>query len=212
MSTVAEQTATVEFDRTAWTTAVRRVSELAQARLPDALHGRIQRATGLVLSGGVFFEPDGHTCLVRSSDGHTWHSANGACPCEDHQRAPEHLCKHRISRMLYLRAGELLREGLPPVAADLTVSDNAAVPATSPVPPQYIVQIHGPAVCQFAGLLQLAHDHGFGRSPRRFQRDARTCRLRMRSRLCGWPTFDGGQRRPPANVAQRSAPHFRRWR
>ena len=49
MSTLPESAATIHFDTT-WTTAVRRVSELAQARLPEALHGRIQRATGLVLA------------------------------------------------------------------------------------------------------------------------------------------------------------------
>ena len=143
MTTVPESANTVHFDTT-WTTAVRRVSELAQARLPEVLHGRVQRATGLVLAQGVLLDEDGHTCQVRAADGQRWYSANGSCPCEDHQRAPEHLCKHRLSRMIYLRASELLREGLPPVSGEglcetatspvATDGVNAGSPAPPPLP------------------------------------------------------------------------------
>jgi hypothetical protein len=97
-----------------WITAVKRVRTLAQRRLPDDLHGRIRRATALVLTGGVWLDEDGHTCQVRSSEADgPWYSANGACPCPDYPTAPEHLCTHRPARGIYLRTGELLREGLP---------------------------------------------------------------------------------------------------
>ena len=163
MSTVAESANTINFDATAWPTAVRRVSELAHARLPDALHGRVERATALVLSGGVWLEDDGTTCQVRASDG-TWRHVNGHCPCEDAlYRAQEGWCKHRLGKAIALRARELLSEGLPPVADDLTLSDNAAVPATSPVPLQYIVQIQGRPFVKFAGLAFSVFRRNFGR-------------------------------------------------
>jgi hypothetical protein len=77
---------------------------------PVACHCRIQRATALVLSSGVWVEEDGHTVCVRSHNPQVWYAANGACPCADHQRAPERRCKHRLARGLYLRAAEVLRQ------------------------------------------------------------------------------------------------------
>ena len=117
MTTVPESAHTVHFDTT-WTTAVRRVSELAQARLPVALHGRVERATGLVLaraSGSRGGWP--HLPGARQRWPAVVLCQRQSCPCEDHQRAPEHLCKHRLAAGIYLRASELLREGLPPVGA-----------------------------------------------------------------------------------------------
>lgn len=92
--------------------AVRRTSELAHARLPEVLHGHIQRATALVLQGAVHVEEDGKHALVRSSDGQSYYHVNGHCTCMGAPHAPEGLCKHRIALMLYRRAGDLMREGL----------------------------------------------------------------------------------------------------
>jgi hypothetical protein len=162
MNTVAEAATTVQFHDTTWRDTVQRVSAMAQARLPEALHGRIQRATGLVLGGGVWVEEDGHTCQVRASDGQTWYSANGSCPCEDHQRAPERLCKHRLARGLYLRAAEVLRTGsLPPPGGveDTTAAVSPEVPAAD-LDPRFIAFLHGRPFVKYAGLLAKAHEAG----------------------------------------------------
>jgi hypothetical protein len=68
MQTVAESTSTVQMHPTLFTGAVHQVSALAHARLPASLHGRLERATAIVLSGGVFVEEDGST-QVRCTNG-----------------------------------------------------------------------------------------------------------------------------------------------
>jgi hypothetical protein len=87
MSTVAESTSTVQRHHTLFADAVHQVSAIAHAKLPASLHGRLERATALVLGGGVFIEEDGTTVLVRCT--HGWYSVNGHCPCPD-QTASEH--------------------------------------------------------------------------------------------------------------------------
>jgi hypothetical protein len=79
MATVTESAGTVQMHHTLFTNAVNQVSALAQAKLPESLHGRIQRATALVLSGGVFVEDDGSTTHIRCTNG--FYAVNGHCPC-----------------------------------------------------------------------------------------------------------------------------------
>lgn len=95
--------------------AVRRVSELAQAKMPDALHGHIQRATAIVLHGGVWLDDEGRHAQVLGSDGTTWYRVNGHCTCMDAPKAPEGYCKHKLAVMLYRRAGDLLRSAPLPL-------------------------------------------------------------------------------------------------
>ena len=163
MSTTLPESATVvEFDRTAWTTAVRRVSEMAHAKLPEALHGRVERGTALVLHGAVHFEEDGHTCQVRASDGR-WMQVNGTCQCEDAQYSSEHFCKHRLARGIYLRASEMMQDAGRHIQTMLTVEAVAEEPAAdlpTKVPVQYVVMIQGKRYIRYAGLLYLAHQRG----------------------------------------------------
>jgi hypothetical protein len=91
---------------------VRRTSELAHARLPESLHGNIERATAIVLNGGVVYDEDGKHAMVRASNGQTWYPVNGHCTCMGAPHAPEGLCKHALAARIYLRAGDLMREGL----------------------------------------------------------------------------------------------------
>ena len=93
MSTVTESAGTVQMHHTLFVDAVKQVSEIAHAKLPQALHGRLERATALVLHGGVFVEEDGST-QVRCTNG--WYSVNGHCPCPDAPRAQDGYCKHRV--------------------------------------------------------------------------------------------------------------------
>jgi hypothetical protein len=117
MATVAESASTVQMHHTLFADAVHQVSALAQGKLPESLHGRIQRATALVLSGGVFVEDDGTTTHIRCTDG--FYTVNGHCPCPDAQRAQDGYCKHRLAKALYRRASEMLREPQPQPSAVL---------------------------------------------------------------------------------------------
>jgi hypothetical protein len=56
MNTVTQSAGTVQMHHTLFADAVKQVSELAQAKLPESLHGRVQRATALVLHGAVWLE------------------------------------------------------------------------------------------------------------------------------------------------------------
>src|SRR5438128_8852160 len=134
MSTVTESAATVQTDRLLWQGAVQRVSALAHAKLPETLHGRLERATGPVLSGAVWLEEDGHTCHVRASNGQGWYAVNGHCRCTDHTKAPGGLCKHRLAHGLYRRAGELVRDGLPTPTGALAPSEPTAAQASPATP------------------------------------------------------------------------------
>src|SRR2546428_7315949 len=155
MSTVTESPATVQMHHTLFTDAVQQVSALAQAKLPESLHGRVQRATALVLNGSVWLEEDGHTCMVQSSK-NGWYPVNGHCTCADASKAQDGYCKHRLSKAIYRRAGELMLE--PPPQVSTAIADAPATPQG--VPPQHVVTIQGRPFVKFAGLLQMAHDRG----------------------------------------------------
>jgi hypothetical protein len=108
--------------------AVRRTSELAHARLPESLHGNIQRATAIVLGGGVVYDEDGKHAMVRASNGQTWYPVNGHCTCMGAPHAPEGLCKHALAARIYQRAGDLMRDGLSaqPTGTDARPAPSAA--------------------------------------------------------------------------------------
>ena len=88
--------------------ALERVSALAHAKLPQELHGHLERAHALVLHRHVFPTDDGKHAQVLSSDGACWYPVNGHCTCMDAPKAPQGLCKHRLAFGLYRRASELL--------------------------------------------------------------------------------------------------------
>jgi len=213
MSTVAESAATVQMHHTMFADAVHQVSAIAHAKLPESLHGRLERATALVLDGGVWVEEDGSTTHVRCTNG--FYTVNGHCPCPDHAKALDGYCKHRLAKAIYRRASEVRLEAAPQVSTALD-----AVPAQEPalaqvasvaVPAQYVVTIQGKAFVRFAGLLTMAHERG------------------LVSLTVGWTyndvelslaqavaTFIDGRRfeecgdATPANVTKKVAPHFRR--
>ena len=120
-------TATIATDPFA--AAVRQVSELAHARLPEALHGNLERATALVLHGQVWREDDG-TWQVQASDGQTWYRPNGHCACHNAATAEGGWCKHRLATALYRRAAERVQEQTG--AVDVAQAF-AAAPSPAPV-------------------------------------------------------------------------------
>src|SRR5437588_6179548 len=155
MSTVAEAAATVQTHHTLFADAVKQVSVMAQAKLPESLHGRVQRATALVLNGAVWMEEDGHTCMVQSSKS-GWYPVNGHCICADASKAQDGFCKHRLSKAIYRRAGELQREPVPQIST--AIADAPATPQG--IPAQYITHLHGKPFVRYAGLLAIAHERG----------------------------------------------------
>jgi hypothetical protein len=188
----------------AWRDAVQRVSAMAQAKLPDTLHGRIQRATALVLSGAVFLEEDGITCQVRASDQQRWYLVTDRCGCDDASQAPESYCKHRLAKALYRRAGELVRE------PGTTVLD---APETAPptVPPQYVVLIQGRPFVRFAGLLQMAHERGLVALTADWtHNDAELSLAHAVARFENGKRFEECGDASPTSVTRQVAVHFRR--
>src|ERR1043165_318977 len=112
MNTVTEAAATVQMHHTLFADAVKQVSALAQDKLPASLHGRVQRATALVLGGRVWMEEYGSTCLVASSKS-GWYAVNGHCTCLDAGKAQDGYCQHRLAKALYRRASEALLAPAP---------------------------------------------------------------------------------------------------
>ena len=131
MHTVADAAGTVQIHNNMFVDAVQQVSAVAHAKLPENLHGRLERATALVLSGGVFVEEDGRT-QVRCT--HGWYSVNGHCPCPDAPRAQDGYCKHRLAKALYRRASELALEALPAVSTALAAAPAPSQPTPTPLP------------------------------------------------------------------------------
>jgi hypothetical protein len=132
MQTVAESASTVQMHHTLFTDAVHQVSALAHAKLPESLHGRLERATALVLSGGVWVEEDGSTTHVRCTNG--FYQVNGHCPCPDHGRALDGYCKHRLAKALYRRASEVVLEAPPAVSTALEAAPAPSQPTPAPLP------------------------------------------------------------------------------
>ena len=129
MTTIAQTTtADKPASAEAFRTAVCQVSELAHARLPEALHGNLERATALVLTGRVWREEDG-SWQVQASDGQTWYRPNGHCTCRNAATAEGGWCKHRLAAALYRRAAERVQEQATTVDVE-----QAFEPAPSPAP------------------------------------------------------------------------------
>lgn len=114
--------------------ALERVSALAHARLPAALHGHLERAHALVLHRHVWLDEDGRHAQVLSSDGQTWYRVNGACTCMDAPKAPQGMCKHKLAVLLYRRASEVLTASAArpqSAAADTTTLPEAPASANT---------------------------------------------------------------------------------
>lgn len=105
---MTELTLGEEKQITTWRAALTQVSELAHARLPESLHGHLERATALCVHRHVWFDEDGKHAQVLSSDGESWYLVNGNCTCMDAPKAPNGYCKHKLATMIYRRASELL--------------------------------------------------------------------------------------------------------
>src|SRR2546430_17698566 len=84
--------------RRAWRAAVAEVAERAKAALPEAVNGRIGKAVAIVLAGDVDLLPDGTAPVASPRNGTTENFVvNGTCSCPDLPKAPQGVCKHRLS-------------------------------------------------------------------------------------------------------------------
>src|SRR5262249_37857249 len=73
-----------------------------------------------VLAGDVQLLPDGTARVASQSNGTVeYHIVNGHCDCRDYDKAPHHLCKHRLSA------------AIAPPALELVKAAQAAAPAAS---------------------------------------------------------------------------------
>ncbi|MGE0278731.1 MAG: hypothetical protein AB7R40_25310 [Nitrospiraceae bacterium] len=99
-----------------WYRALQSVAQRAKDALGVESHTRIDRALAIVQKGDVQLTGP-HTGYVASqSRPHTTYAVNGHCGCADFQRAPAHLCMHKIAVFLTERALELAEPPADPVA------------------------------------------------------------------------------------------------
>jgi hypothetical protein len=108
-----EEVSSPDFgNRAAWREAVAEIGDKARAKLPEC-HGRVDSAVKIVLAGDVELVADGTAKVASQSNGTTQYVVcNGHCPCKDYERAPHHLCKHRLSAAIARRAQELTKARL----------------------------------------------------------------------------------------------------
>jgi hypothetical protein len=206
VNTVAESTGTVQMHHTLFADAVKQVSALAQAKLSESLHGRVQRATALVLNGAVWLEDDRHTCMVQSSKG-GYYAVNGHCTCADASKAQDGYCKHRLAKAIYRRAGEVMQEP-PPVGTALA---EAQVETSPGIPAQYITYLHGKPFVRYAGLLALAHDRGLvSLKARMISVTAELALAEAEATFADGKTYSECADATPQNVPQHIRPHFPR--
>ncbi len=220
--------------RRVWREAVQEIADKAKQVLPEC-NGRVDSAVKIVLTGDVELLPDGKVRVASQSHGTTQYVVcNGVCECRDYRdsKAPSGWCKHRIASGLQKRATALLKQKLalttnghvetPPTAApapvptpaepDAPAPTPAEPPATPPgVPQQHVVTIQGKPFVKFAGLLQMAHEHGLVALTANWTYNDTELSLAH-----AVATFQDGRRfeesgdATPANVTKKVAPHFRR--
>src|SRR5262245_15823835 len=98
--------------RTAWREAVAEVAEKAKATLPEC-NGRLDSAVKIVLAGDVELLEDGTAKVASQSNGSTaYFVVNGECSCQDHPKAPQGFCKHRLAYGIHKRASTLAKQRL----------------------------------------------------------------------------------------------------
>jgi hypothetical protein len=154
-------------DLQAWRDAVAMYTQRAHDYYGPDLAGRIDKARCIVLDGRV--KPNGNHAHVGSeTDAETIYAVTrDGCDCVDAEnKAPRHMCKHRIAWQIYRCAyGAVYRSAAAQTEpAPVSEPDDAALR----IPPQFITYLHGKAFVQFGGLLAMAHEHGLQSLTARF--------------------------------------------
>jgi len=130
MAMVAE---TTQKNSITFTQALDRAEGFARAQLPPEAHERLSAAAGIVRSGGVFQDDQGHWEVSSTSEpGKVWR-VNGSCGCPDSQYrgAP---CKHRYAVRLAKLASTILAETQAPRKESPAVEMPKDAPAVEAIP------------------------------------------------------------------------------
>lgn len=97
--------------RTHFRQAVADAAARAKATLPQAVNGRIEKATQIVLAGDVEMLADGRAVVGSQSDAARRYVVGDACECADSARPElEGWCKHAIAVAMLKRAAYLMRQ------------------------------------------------------------------------------------------------------
>ena len=151
-------------------------------------------------------EEDGHTCIVQSSKA-GWYPVNGHCTCADASKAQDGFCKHRLSKAIYRRAGEVMQE--PPPQVSTAIADAPATPQG--IPPQHVVMIQGKPFVKFSGLLAMAHERGLVALTADWTfNDAELSLAHAVATFQDGRRFEESGDASPANTNRKVAVHFRR--
>jgi len=189
-----------------WREAVQQVSTIAHAKLPPALHSRLEMATALVLDGKVWPEEEGVRMAVQATVRDpaappTYFWVQETCPCPDalHQ-APEGLCKHLLATKLYRRASALCGAHATP-----------AVTLPPDIPAEHCVLVHGVVYVRYIGLLALAHERGLVSLKATFLSVTPELALATaEATFADGRTFTEAGDATPQNVTPQIRPHFPR--
>ena len=118
-----------ETNRQQFRSVLSTLATKTQEKIP-ALNGRVSKACKLVLQGDVALRADGTAQVGSLTDpARTYLVAHGACDCQDYDRAPEHLCAHRLSVGFLRKVQELL-----PPATSAAVGAQGPQEAVSTLP------------------------------------------------------------------------------
>lgn len=198
-----------QLDLQAWRDAVAMTSQRAADHYGPELHGRVNKARHIVLSGLV--QPGREVALVSSETDPetTYEVTKESCTCLDAERkAPQGICKHRLAwaiyRAAYGQAQELMlqRETLPaPEVSDTPVS----------IPPQFVARLHGRDFVTFPGLLAMAHSAGLQSLDAQFLTvNAELATASATATFADGRVFSECGDATPSNVNKSIAPHFAR--
>jgi len=191
-----------------WHAAVQQISAVAHAKLPKALHSRVEMATALVLDGKVWPEADGLLTAVQSTvkdptapPAYFWVQGEDTCPCPDATRqAPEGRCKHLLATKLYRRASELCAP-----------QTQAAALLPPDIPAEHCVLVHGVVYVRYIGLLALAHERGLVSLKATFLSVTPELALATaEATFADGRTFTEAGDATPQNVTPQIRPHFPR--
>jgi hypothetical protein len=151
--------------RVSYRSVVAEVAARAKAALPQAVNGRVERATRLVLQHDVQFLPDGTVEVGSSSDPmKVYHLHGRQCECRDFTTgaAPGGWCQHVVAACMAQRVSEVLAKQTPQADA-VPAPEHHEAPATETlggIDARFIVTISGRPFVRHVGLLKRAHEVG----------------------------------------------------
>ena len=203
--------------RKAFREAVEVVAEKARTAVPE-LNGRVERAVQIILNGDLSIAPDGQGTIASQSNGNGAYNVGkgDTCSCKDHPKVQKGLCKHLLSYHIFTRATALAKQRLEAQAEDTpqeTVSPESPVetPATTSIPQEFIVEIHGKQFVTFSGLLTLAHERGLVSLKADFLSvTAEIALAHAVATFADGRTFEESADATPGNVNAKIRPHFPR--